>query len=131
MGCGVPTGWGSAIYAANVQVGQTVAIYGVGGLGVNAVQGAVHAGARHIVAIDPLENKRAKAMELGATHAFADAGEALRPLASSSTNTEGVCRPRTEIAIGAGPARTGAGFRPATSPERCPKSGQSTISARP
>jgi NDMA-dependent alcohol dehydrogenase len=76
VGCGVPTGWGSAVYAANVAPGETVAIFGVGGIGINAVQGARYAGAKNVVAIDPLENKREKAMELGATHAFATAGEA-------------------------------------------------------
>ncbi|MFI2285726.1 Zn-dependent alcohol dehydrogenase [Nocardia beijingensis] len=82
VGCGVPTGWGSAVYTADVKVGQTIAIYGIGGLGANAVQGAKHAGARNIVAIDPLENKRAMALELGATHVFADAGEAQEAITS-------------------------------------------------
>jgi len=54
----------------------TVAIFGIGGIGINAVQGARYAGAKNVVAIDPLENKREKAMELGATHAFATAEEA-------------------------------------------------------
>src|SRR5512146_1602226 len=76
VGCGVPTGWGSAVTTANVAPGDTVAIYGIGGIGINAVQGARYAGAKNVVAIDPLENKREKAMELGATHAFATAEEA-------------------------------------------------------
>jgi len=76
VGCGVPTGWGSAVNTAEVKAGQTVAVFGIGGIGINAVQGARHAGARYVVAIDPLENKREKAMELGATHAFATADEA-------------------------------------------------------
>src|SRR6202789_2056033 len=76
VGCGVPTGWGSAVNTANVQAGDTVAIFGIGGIGINAVQGARYAGAKNVVAIDPLENKREKAMELGATHAFATAEEA-------------------------------------------------------
>jgi len=76
VGCGVPTGWGSAVYAAGVTPGDTVAVFGVGGIGINAVQGARYAGAKNVVAIDPLENKREKAMELGATHAFATAEEA-------------------------------------------------------
>src|SRR5260370_17923912 len=75
VGCGVPTGWGSAVYAAGVTPGDTVAVYGVGGIGINAVQGARYAGAKNVVAIDPLENKRDKALELGATHAFANAEE--------------------------------------------------------
>ena len=71
VGCGVPTGWGSAVNTANVAPGNMVAVYGVGGIGINAVQGARYAGAKNVVAIDPLENKREKAMEFGATHAFA------------------------------------------------------------
>jgi len=76
LGCGVPTGWGSAVYSADVTPGDTVAIYGIGGIGINAVQGARYAGAKYVVAVDPLENKRDKALELGATHAFASAAEA-------------------------------------------------------
>lgn len=76
VGCGVPTGWGSAVYAADVRPGDTVLIYGVGGIGINAVQGARYAGAKNVIAVDPLENKREKAMELGATHAVAGAEEA-------------------------------------------------------
>ena len=77
VGCGVPTGWGSAVNTANVAPGDTAVIFGVGGIGINAVQGARHAGAKNVIAIDPLENKREKAMELGATHAFATAEEAM------------------------------------------------------
>jgi S-(hydroxymethyl)glutathione dehydrogenase/alcohol dehydrogenase len=76
VGCGVPTGWGAAVNTANVKAGDTVAVYGVGGIGINAVQGARYAGAKYVIAIDPLENKREKAMELGATHAYATAEEA-------------------------------------------------------
>ncbi|MGI8665574.1 MAG: Zn-dependent alcohol dehydrogenase [Jatrophihabitans sp.] len=76
VGCGVPTGWGAAVNTANVKAGQTVAVFGIGGIGINAVQGARYAGAKYVIAIDPLENKREKAMELGATHAFATAEEA-------------------------------------------------------
>jgi S-(hydroxymethyl)glutathione dehydrogenase/alcohol dehydrogenase len=77
VGCGVPTGWGSAVNTANVRAGDTVAVFGVGGIGINAVQGARYAGAKNVIAIDPVELKRTKALELGATHAFATAGEAL------------------------------------------------------
>ncbi|MBK0869666.1 NDMA-dependent alcohol dehydrogenase [Saccharopolyspora sp. HNM0986] len=76
VGCGVPSGWGTAVYAGGVQAGDTVVVYGIGGLGVNAVQGAVQAGAKYIVVVDPVEFKRQTAMKFGATHAFADADEA-------------------------------------------------------
>lgn len=74
--CGVPTGWGSAVYAADVRPGEVVAVYGVGGVGMNAVQGAGYAGAAILVAVDPIEFKRDLALKLGATHAVASAAEA-------------------------------------------------------
>lgn len=77
VGCGVPTGWGSAVYAAETRIGDTVVVFGVGGVGMNAVQGAKFAGASQIVAVDPVASKREKSFEFGATHAVADADEAL------------------------------------------------------
>jgi S-(hydroxymethyl)glutathione dehydrogenase/alcohol dehydrogenase len=77
VGCGVPTGWGSAVNAAKVAPGETVLVVGIGGIGINAVQGARYAGAKNLIAVDPLENKREKAMELGATHAVATSEEAM------------------------------------------------------
>lgn len=76
VGCGVPTGWGTAVYAGGVHPGDTVVVYGIGGVGINAVQGAAHAGAKNIVVVDPLPFKRDTAMKLGATHAFAAAADA-------------------------------------------------------
>jgi NDMA-dependent alcohol dehydrogenase len=75
-GCGVPTGWGSSVYAGGVRAGDSVVIYGAGGIGINAVQGAVAAGARHVIVVDPVEFKRQAALKFGATHAFASAEEA-------------------------------------------------------
>jgi NDMA-dependent alcohol dehydrogenase len=77
MSCGVVTGWGSAVKVAEVRPGDTMAVVGVGGLGCNAVQGARLAGARHIVAIDPVSFKLEKAKELGATHTAPSMAEAL------------------------------------------------------
>src|SRR5262249_36348973 len=54
-GCGVPTGWGSAVHAAEVRAGDTVVIFGAGGVGSNAVQGARFAGAKNVVVVDPVE----------------------------------------------------------------------------
>jgi Zn-dependent alcohol dehydrogenase len=73
----VVTGWGSAVYAAQVRPGDTVAVVGVGGIGANAIQGARLAGAKRIIAIDPIEFKREKAMEFGATHTAASMTEAV------------------------------------------------------
>ena len=72
VGCGVTTGWGSAVYAAEVQPGETVVVVGAGGVGINAVQGAKLAGAKRIVAVDPVEFKRDTAMLFGATHTAPD-----------------------------------------------------------
>lgn len=80
VGCGVPTGWGAAVNTAEVKAGDTVVIMGIGGIGINAVQGAALAGAKNVVAIDPLANKREKAMELGATHAFESAELAMETI---------------------------------------------------
>ena len=77
LSCGVPTGWGSAVRTGDVQPGDTVAVVGCGGLGANAVQGARLAGAGTIVAIDPVEFKREKAMDLGATHTAESLHDAL------------------------------------------------------
>jgi S-(hydroxymethyl)glutathione dehydrogenase/alcohol dehydrogenase len=72
----VPTGWGSAVYAAGVSAGDTVVIFGAGGVGMNAVQGARYAGARNVVVVDPVPFKRESALAFGATHVFADADSA-------------------------------------------------------
>ncbi len=76
IGCGVPTGFGSAVHAAATEPGDTIAIYGIGGIGINAVQGAALAGARNVVAIDPLANKREAAEQFGATHSCETAEQA-------------------------------------------------------
>jgi S-(hydroxymethyl)glutathione dehydrogenase/alcohol dehydrogenase len=76
VACGVPTGWGSAVRAGDVRAGQTVVIYGAGGVGSNAVQGARFAGAKNVVVVDPVPFKREMAEVFGATHTFATAEEA-------------------------------------------------------
>ncbi len=76
VGCGVTTGFGAAAYAANVEPGETVVVIGLGGIGMNAVQGASISGARHVVAIDPVEWKRDQAPAFGATHTAASMEEA-------------------------------------------------------
>ncbi|MGH9270709.1 MAG: NDMA-dependent alcohol dehydrogenase, partial [Ilumatobacteraceae bacterium] len=84
LGCGVVTGWGSSVYAAEVTPGDVVAVVGVGGIGANAIQGAKLAGAKQIWAIDPLENKREQAMKFGATHTAASLEEAVDPITDAS-----------------------------------------------
>jgi S-(hydroxymethyl)glutathione dehydrogenase/alcohol dehydrogenase len=68
IGCGVTTGLGAVFRTARVEPGQTVAVFGCGGIGLPAVQGARIAGANKIIAVDLVESKLALAKELGATH---------------------------------------------------------------
>lgn len=63
-------------------------LIGVGGVGINAVQGASNAGAQYVIAVDPIEFKRTKALELGATDAFVDI-ESATEFARSVTNGQG------------------------------------------
>jgi S-(hydroxymethyl)glutathione dehydrogenase / alcohol dehydrogenase len=74
MGCAVMTGVGAAINTARVRPGDTVAVVGCGGVGLNVVQGARIAGASTIVAVDVVAAKLELARELGAT-ALVNAGE--------------------------------------------------------
>ena len=68
LGCGVMTGIGAVLNTAKVEAGSTVAVLGCGGVGLAAIQGARIAGARQIIAIDPVASRRALALTLGATH---------------------------------------------------------------
>ncbi|GEL18053.1 NDMA-dependent alcohol dehydrogenase [Pseudonocardia asaccharolytica] len=88
LGCGVGTGWGSAVNSAEVRPGDTVIVMGIGGIGINSVQGARHAGATNIIAVDPVAFKREKAQELGATHS-AETIEEATELAKEMTNGQG------------------------------------------
>jgi S-(hydroxymethyl)glutathione dehydrogenase/alcohol dehydrogenase len=74
FGCGVPTGVGAAIYTGAVKPGDKVVVFGLGGIGLNVVQGARIAGADMIVGVDINPRRREVAHALGATH-FVDAGQ--------------------------------------------------------
>ncbi len=82
LGCGVMAGLGAAMLTGNVQRGDTVAVFGCGGVGDAAIAGAKLAGATVIVAVDLDDNKLAWAKEFGATHTVnagkEDAVEAVR-----------------------------------------------------
>src|SRR5258706_2566872 len=67
VGCAVTTGVGAVFNTARVEPGATVAVFGCGGVGLNAIQGAAIAGAERILAIDTMEAKLEIAEELGAT----------------------------------------------------------------
>jgi NDMA-dependent alcohol dehydrogenase len=88
LGCCVGTGWGAAVHTGQVGAGDTVIVMGVGGVGASAVQGAAHAGALNVIAVDPVAFKRDSALRLGATHTAATMREA-SALAKSFTNGQG------------------------------------------
>jgi S-(hydroxymethyl)glutathione dehydrogenase/alcohol dehydrogenase len=85
VGCGVTTGYGSAVHTAAVRPGEDVAVIGIGGVGIAALQGALIAGARRIFAIDPVEWKRSQALKFGATHTYPDIADALAGIAEATT----------------------------------------------
>lgn len=70
FGCAVITGVGAVVNTANIKLGSTVAIVGLGGIGLSALLGAIAAGASRVVAVDINETKLEKAKELGATDVF-------------------------------------------------------------
>lgn len=70
FGCAVLTGVGAAINSAGIRAGQSVAVIGLGGVGLNSVLGALVAGASEVIAVDLDEDKLALAKELGATQTF-------------------------------------------------------------
>ena len=77
VSCAVATGIGSVTVSAATRPGDTVVVIGVGGVGMNAVQGARLAGAKWVIAVDPVEFKRDVAPSFGATHTVSYAHEAL------------------------------------------------------
>ncbi|MFT4201538.1 NDMA-dependent alcohol dehydrogenase [Gordonia sp. (in: high G+C Gram-positive bacteria)] len=100
-GCGVGTGWGASVNSGEVQPGDVTIVMGIGGIGINAVQGAAHAGARAVIAVDPVEFKRDWAMKLGATHAFEDI-DAAADYARSITNGQGADQTIVTVGITTG-----------------------------
>jgi len=82
FGCAVMTGVGAVINTARVQAGSSVAVIGLGGVGLAALLGAVAAGARNVLAVDLADDKLGLARQLGATETFnagaPDAVEAIR-----------------------------------------------------
>jgi len=68
IGCGATTGLGAALFSAKVEAGSSVVVFGLGGIGLNVVQGAKLAGAKTIIGIDTNDAKEAIAREMGVTH---------------------------------------------------------------
>jgi S-(hydroxymethyl)glutathione dehydrogenase / alcohol dehydrogenase len=75
VGCGVLTGYGAATNSADIKPGDAVAVVGAGGVGLNVIQGAKHAGAEQIIAVDMSDGKLQTARKFGATDVV-NAGEA-------------------------------------------------------
>ena len=69
LGCGVMTGVGASINAAKIEPGSSVVVFGCGGVGISAIQGARIAGAATILAVDMVDRKLEWAKQFGATHA--------------------------------------------------------------
>lgn len=78
VGCAVSTGVGAVMYTARVQPGNSVVVYGCGGVGLNILQGAKLCGAATIIAVDTNPAKMSLARQFGATHALL-AGPQTRP----------------------------------------------------
>jgi S-(hydroxymethyl)glutathione dehydrogenase/alcohol dehydrogenase len=108
-GCGVGTGWGAAQNSAQVRPGQVVIVMGVGGVGINAVQGARHAGASAVIAVDPVAFKRESALKLGATHTTSTIKEAAA-LGRELTNGQGADAALVTVGVTTG-AHVGAALR--------------------
>lgn len=70
LGCAVLTGVGAVLNSGNLRAGQTCAVVGLGGVGLAALLGAIAGGAREVIAVDLAADKRAFALELGATAAI-------------------------------------------------------------
>lgn len=68
VGCAVTTGVGAVFNTARVEAGSSVVVFGCGGVGLNAIQGAAICGARQIIAVDTVESKLVFAKTFGATH---------------------------------------------------------------
>jgi S-(hydroxymethyl)glutathione dehydrogenase/alcohol dehydrogenase len=67
LGCGITTGYGAATITANVQKGDTVAVFGIGAVGLSVIQGAARRGASRIIAIDVNDDKKKWGEKFGAT----------------------------------------------------------------
>ena len=97
VGCGVTTGYGSATHTAQITPGEDVAVVGVGGVGMAALQGAVISGARNIFVIEPVEWKRDAALKFGATHAYPDIESAMMGMAEV---TQGFMAKKVIVTVG-------------------------------
>lgn len=103
FGCAVMTGVGAVFNTAQVSPGKSVAIFGLGGVGLSAVMGASASGAYPIVVADMFEEKLALGCELGATHAVnvtqTDAAEAIREITKGGAEYVFECAGSEQVLI--------------------------------
>jgi S-(hydroxymethyl)glutathione dehydrogenase / alcohol dehydrogenase len=101
ISCGVLTGLGAALRTSGLEPGQTVAVFGCGGVGLSIIQGARIGGARQIIAVDQFDSKLEMAKKVGATHTVnsseVDAVQGVREL------TQGAGVDHSFEAVGLGP----------------------------
>ena len=102
MACGVITGVGAAINTAEIEPGSNVVVVGVGGVGLNAVQGAAIAGAKTIIAVDVEDSKLVQAKTFGATHGLNAATEKITREIRALTDGRGA--DYVLVSVGAKPA---------------------------
>lgn len=102
IACAGVTGWGAALNTAQVRPGDVVVVVGAGGIGANALQAACFAGARAVVAVDPVPFKRQVALKLGATAAVESLEEARSVVADI---THGRMADKVIMAMAAGDGR--------------------------
>jgi S-(hydroxymethyl)glutathione dehydrogenase / alcohol dehydrogenase len=105
LGCGVTTGILSVTRRAQVRPGESVAVFACGGVGLSAIIGAALVSAHPVIAVDPLANKRAMALELGATHAIdpgvGNPAEQIREIVSGGVDHAFEAIGRPEVALAA------------------------------
>lgn len=89
FGCAVLTGVGAVMNTARLRPGESVLVYGLGGVGLAAVMGALAAGGTPVMAVDPSPEKRSLALEIGAAHAVAPDEVAALPTADVVVETVG------------------------------------------
>lgn len=102
IGCAVTTGAGAVINTARVRAGASLAIFGTGGIGLNAIQGGRLSGAYPLIAVDVADNKLEFARSLGATHTVNGARENVVEVIRACTDGRGA--EYTVVAVGSVPA---------------------------
>jgi S-(hydroxymethyl)glutathione dehydrogenase/alcohol dehydrogenase len=90
FGCAVTTGFGVAQNNAKVRIGESVVVFGAGGVGLNIVQAAILCGAYPVIAVDLHDNRLALARQMGATHAVNSTREDVRAKIREIAGSAGV-----------------------------------------